>query len=45
MSRSWKLLVGYTLLLNLDVIYRVVLLVRMHAFLSRCEGVRGQATV
>eukprot|EP00802_Teleaulax_amphioxeia_P005593 Tamp_05597.p1 GENE.Tamp_05597~~Tamp_05597.p1 ORF type:complete len:480 (-),score=52.92 Tamp_05597:1489-2850(-) len=35
MSRSWKLLVGYTLLLNLDVIYRVVLLVRMHAFLSR----------
>jgi hypothetical protein len=39
-TRSWKLLVGYSLLLALDVVYRVVLLIRMHAFLSRCEGVK-----
>jgi hypothetical protein len=39
-TRSWKLLVGYSLLLALDVVYRVVLLIRMHAFLSRCERVQ-----
>ena len=39
-TRSWKLLVGYSLLLALDVVYRVVLLIRMHAFLSRCERVK-----
>ena len=34
-SQSWKLLLGYTLLLLLDLIHRFVLLIRMHAFLSR----------
>ena len=34
-SQSWKLLLGYTLLLMLDLIHRFVLLIRMHAFLSR----------
>ena len=35
-SRSWKLLLGYTLLLLLDLLHRSILLIRMHAFLSRC---------
>ena len=35
-SRSWKLLLGYNLLLMLDLIYRCIVLIRMHAFLSRC---------
>jgi len=35
-SRSWKLLLGYTLLLFLDLLHRSILLIRMHAFLSRC---------
>eukprot|EP00277_Geminigera_cryophila_P021519 CAMPEP_0179463378 /NCGR_PEP_ID=MMETSP0799-20121207/45468_1 /TAXON_ID=46947 /ORGANISM="Geminigera cryophila, Strain CCMP2564" /LENGTH=413 /DNA_ID=CAMNT_0021266649 /DNA_START=139 /DNA_END=1377 /DNA_ORIENTATION=+ len=34
-SRSWKLLLGYTLLLLLDLLHRSILLIRMHAFLSR----------
>ena len=34
-SRSWKLLIGYTVLLFLDIIHRSILLLRMHVFLSR----------